>query len=185
MARIAEKAWQIKNLFEQSFFLLVHIAYLQAFIDVNKCTARLACNISLVRHNLVPLSFSDIVQDDYASAVIEVYEQTEVMPLAELYVWSYLRSCKLYSVTAEAIGIDVLRVRYRQTRRDLIRRIVQQSLHGDRMEEYVQEQVAITIPEVHQDKFMADLRFDIANLAPFNITGMGISRKELELWLKE
>ena len=78
----------------------------------------------------------------------------------------------------------MLRVRYRQALRDLIREVVQQSLHGDRMEEYVQEQAAITIPEMHHDKFMADLRFDIANLAPFNIARMGISRTELAVWLQ-
>lgn len=183
LSRIAEKARQIKNPFEQSFFLLVHIAYLQAFIDVNKRTSRLACNIPLVRHNLVPLSFNDIAQDDYASAVIVVYEQNEVMPLAELYVWSYLRSCKLYSVTAEAVGIDALRVQYRQIRRDLIRGIVQQLLYGELMEAYVREQVSSQVPEEHQDKFMTDFRFDLENLAPFNIAGMGFSRGELEVWL--
>jgi hypothetical protein len=31
--------------FEQSFFLLTHIAYLQAFTDVNKRTSRLSANI--------------------------------------------------------------------------------------------------------------------------------------------
>lgn len=182
LAQIADKAQAILDPFEQSFFLLVHIAYLQAFIDVNKRTARLACNIPLVRHNLVPLSFNDIDKDDYASAVIVTYEQNDVTPLAELYVSSYLRSCKLYSVTAEALGIDPLRVQYRQARRNLIRDIVQQRLHGAAMEAHIQSETARHIPAQHQTKFMADLRDDLASLAPFSIAGMGISVRELEAW---
>lgn len=182
LALIADKAQRIGDPFEQSFFLLVHLSYLQAFIDVNKRTARLASNIPLVRHNLAPLSFNDIDKDDYASAVIVTYELNETRPLAELYVWSYLRSCKLYSATAEAIGIDPLRIQYRQARRVLIRAIVQQSLHGQAMEQYVQEQVGQLAPPEHQQKFREDLYHDLANLAPFNIAGMGITRAELEAW---
>ncbi|MDD5391777.1 MAG: Fic family protein [Thiothrix sp.] len=182
LTRIADKARRIHDPFEQSFFLLVHIAYLQGFIDVNKRTARLACNIPLVRHNLVPLSFNDIDKDDYASAVLVTYEQHEVRPLAELYIWSYLRSCQLYSVTAEAIGIDPLRVQYRQTRRGVIREVVQQLLHGDALESYIQQQVEALVPAIHHEKFMADLRYDLEHLAPHNIAGMGFSRQELERW---
>ncbi|NGX32849.1 MAG: hypothetical protein K1060chlam4_00902, partial [Candidatus Anoxychlamydiales bacterium] len=54
--KISEKAFMISDPFEQSFFLLVHISYLQAFADVNKRTARLSANISLIKDNLVPLA---------------------------------------------------------------------------------------------------------------------------------
>lgn len=182
LAYIATKAQAILDPFEQSFFLLVHVSYLQAFIDVNKRTARLACNIPLVQHNLVPLSFNDIGKDDYASAVIVTYEQNNVVPLAELYVSSYLRSCKLYSATAEALGIDPIRVQYRQTRRDMIRDIVQQCLHGELLNTYIQAQAEKRVPESHRKKFMSDLHTDLANLAPFSIAGMGLSVRELEAW---
>ncbi|WP_308874470.1 Fic family protein [Thiothrix subterranea] len=183
LSAITTTAQAITDPFEQSFFLLVHIAYLQAFIDVNKRTSRLACNIPLVRHNLVPLSFNDMDKDDYASAVLVTYERNDVTPLAELYVSSYLRSCKLYSVTVEAMGIDPLRVQYRQARRELIRAIVQQSLHGDALAKHIQAYTKTHIPPEHQEKFAADLHADLANLAPFNIAGMGFSVRELEAWL--
>ena len=44
---LLEKGRAITNPFEQSFFLLVHLSYLQAFVDVNKRTARLASTISV------------------------------------------------------------------------------------------------------------------------------------------
>jgi len=86
--RIVSKARQIQEPYEQSFFMLVHLSYLQAFIDVNKRTARLTANIPLVRHNLVPVSFNDIAIDDYNSALISCYELNQIEPLAQLYVWS-------------------------------------------------------------------------------------------------
>ena len=49
----------ITDPFEQAFFALVHLAYLQGFEDVNKRVSRLAANIPLIRGNLCPLSFVD------------------------------------------------------------------------------------------------------------------------------
>ncbi|MDN5863577.1 MAG: Fic family protein, partial [Salinisphaera sp.] len=82
---IATKAAAIENPYEQSLFALMHVAYLQAFTDVNKRTSRLAANISLVKNNLVPLSFNSIGQDDYASAMIAIYELNDPRPLIRLY----------------------------------------------------------------------------------------------------
>ena len=52
-----DKAKLIQDPYEQSIFLLVHVSYLQAFADVNKRTARLTANISLIKGNLVPLAY--------------------------------------------------------------------------------------------------------------------------------
>jgi Fic family protein len=72
LEKIAAKAALIKDSFEQSIFLLIHLSYLQAFSDVNKRTARLSTNIPLIKNNLVPLAFSDILVDDYMSAMIAI-----------------------------------------------------------------------------------------------------------------
>ena len=103
---ICQKAQQIQNPFECSLFLLCQIAYLQAFLDVNKRTSRLSANIPLIKHNLVPLSFNDVEKEDYNSAMIAIYELNDVYPLTELYTFSYLRGCQLYDVSAEAVGFD-------------------------------------------------------------------------------
>jgi hypothetical protein len=52
---ILEKTGAIADPFEQAFFLMVHIPYLQPFEDVNKRVSRLGANISLLKHNLCPL----------------------------------------------------------------------------------------------------------------------------------
>ena len=57
---LLEKARQIENPFEQAFFILVQLLYLQPFDDVNKRVSRLAANLPFNRHNLAPLSFIDV-----------------------------------------------------------------------------------------------------------------------------
>lgn len=182
--QITSTAARILDPFEQSLFLLAHIAYLQGFIDVNKRTSRMAANIPLVRHNLVPLSFNDIDKEDYASAIIAVYELNDIGPLAELYTWSYLRSCERYGAAAEAVGIDSLRVLHRQRRRELIARIVREGRHGEVIEALLAESAA-GLPEEQRAKFAEDTHSDLANLSAFSIAGMGLTREELEHWQAE
>lgn len=49
------KARDIPDPFAQAFFLMVHLPYLQPFIDVNKRTSRIAANIPFIKGNLCPL----------------------------------------------------------------------------------------------------------------------------------
>ena len=57
---VLTKASQISDPFEQSFFVMVHLPYLQPFADINKRTSRLAANLPLIRANLCPLTFVDV-----------------------------------------------------------------------------------------------------------------------------
>jgi fido (protein-threonine AMPylation protein) len=60
--QILDTASAIEDAFEQAFFVMVHIPYLQPFDDVNKRVSRLAANIPLIQRNLSPLSFVDVPQ---------------------------------------------------------------------------------------------------------------------------
>ena len=182
---ICQKAASIENPFEKSFFLLVHIAYLQAFADVNKRTARICCNIPLLKNNLVPLSFNDIEKEDYISAMVAIYELNNVQPLLELYEFSYLRTCTIYDATIEAIGIDETRVRYRETRRQIIREIILKRLVGSEMNEFIDKKTRKLIKAEDQADFLRNLKDDISQLAPHSIVGLGISQDELKKWLKK
>lgn len=118
---IIQKATAIKNPFEQSFFLMVHLPYLQPFLDVNKRVARLAGNLPFIRENLSPLSFVDVPEADYVQGLLAIYELNRVELFRDVFVWAYERSASLYLATLEAIGQpDPFRVRYR----DLIRQAV-------------------------------------------------------------
>ena len=64
--------------FEQAFFAMVHLAYLQAFEDVNKRVSRLAANIPLIRGNLCPVSFVDVPERAYIDGILGVYELNRI-----------------------------------------------------------------------------------------------------------
>ncbi len=124
-ARIVEKAKSIRNPVEAGFFLWINLAYLQPFEDGNKRTSRLAANIPLMLYNCAPLSFLDVDQSDYATAMMGVYEYRDVAVAADLFEWIYRRSIKKYEVVLEAMGApDPLRLRYRQALTDAIGLVV-------------------------------------------------------------
>ena len=60
---ILAKAGAINNPHEQALFAMVQLPYLQPFEDVNKRVSRLAVNIPLNQHNLVPISFIGVPED--------------------------------------------------------------------------------------------------------------------------
>jgi Fic family protein len=66
LASLAAKSTAIQEPFEQSLFLMAFISYLQPFLDVNKRTGRLACNIPLLKNRLAPLSFLEMDKEKYA-----------------------------------------------------------------------------------------------------------------------
>jgi hypothetical protein len=92
------KAQQIEDPFEQSFFLLAAISYLQGFIDVNKRTGRISSNIPLLKAGLAPMSFVTMPHDEYVNGLYGVYELNNVDLLREVYVDGYLSSAENYKV---------------------------------------------------------------------------------------
>ena len=109
------KARDIEDPFEQSFFTMVHLPYLQPFTDVNKRTARLGANIPLIKNRLCPLSFIDVPKRDYIEANLCVYELNKSSLLQDMYVWAYERSCRRYNVLQEKDLTgepDLFRLRY-------------------------------------------------------------------------
>ena len=184
LERITKKAAQIDDPYEQSFFLLVHITYIQAFSDVNKRTARLSANIPLIKNNLVPLSFSDVEKDDYTSAVIAIYELQDIHPILDLYVFSYMRTCAMYDATVKAVGFDEIRVRYRQQRRAIIRDIIVHNLIGPMMVDYISTQAATVLTEkLDQPKFIEDVLEDLRDIDESRIAGLGITPDQLRNWI--
>jgi hypothetical protein len=72
-----EKAEAVRDPFEQSLFMMVHLPYLQPFGEVNKRVSRLAANIPMVRKNLCPLAFVD-VEEAYVKGMLGVYELNRI-----------------------------------------------------------------------------------------------------------
>ncbi|MBA3603934.1 MAG: Fic family protein [Parachlamydiaceae bacterium] len=185
LKRIVEKAASIINPYEQSLFLLIHISYLQAFSAVNKRTARLCANISLIQKNLVPCSFNDIERGDYMSAMIAIYEFQEVAPIIDLYVYSYLRTCHAYDSTVKDVKFDSLRVLYRRQRREIEREVITRQLVGDSLLAYVDNSLMNSIPPADLNKVREDTIEDLNRMDSISIAGLGVTLEELLIWINK
>ncbi|MDD9963631.1 MAG: Fic family protein [Gammaproteobacteria bacterium] len=122
---LVEKAAAITDPFEQSFFLLVHIPYLQAFDDINKRTSRIASNIPLLKADLAPMSFLAMDDSAYIDGLIGIYELNNVSLLRETYIDGYLASADNYSVLRSDLELpDKSALTYRDFVRMAVRRCV-------------------------------------------------------------
>jgi hypothetical protein len=123
--QILATAAAIIDPFEQAFFIMVQLPYLQPFDDVNKRVSRLAANIPLIKGNLTPLSFADVPRQTYTEAVLGVYEMNKIDLLKDVFLWAYERSAARYAAVRQSLGEpDPFRLRYRDQLRALIADLV-------------------------------------------------------------
>ena len=109
--KLLSKAADIPDPFEQAFFLMVQLPYLQPFEDVNKHVSRIGANIPLIKHNLCPLSFIDVPEHAYVEGNLGVYELNEVDLLRDVFVWAYERSCQRYlAITQTMVALSLTAV---------------------------------------------------------------------------
>ena len=114
-ALLLNKAAAIPDPFEQAFFLMVQLPYLQPFEDVNKRVSRLGANIPLFKHNLCPLSFIDVPERAYIDGTLGVYELNRIELLRDVFIWAYERSCQRYlAITQTMVEPDPLKIKYRE-----------------------------------------------------------------------
>ena len=112
---LLEKAAAIPDPFEQAFFLMVQLPYLQPFEDVNKRVSRIGANIPLIKHNLCPLSFIDVPELAYIDGTLGVYELNQIALLRDVFVWAYESSCQRYlAITQTMVEPDPTKIRYRE-----------------------------------------------------------------------
>lgn len=123
--RILATAEAIDDPFEQAFFVMVQLPYLQPFDDVNKRVSRLAANISLTKANLAPLSFTDVPVTTYAEAMLGVYELNRIDLLKCVFIWACERSASRYAAVRQSLGEpDPFRLKHREALREVVRTIV-------------------------------------------------------------
>jgi len=181
--QLLDTARRIEDPFEQSVFLLGHISYLQAFVDVNKRTARLASIIPLITQDYVPQSFVDVSKDDYLKATIVFYELNDARPLAELYCWAYRRSCLHFDTSVQVVGFDEIAARYRPLRRALVAELVRSLVPPETVIGFIEARLTDEVQPQHRDKFKQDVLVELDHLDVSRMGGLGITREQLEAWL--
>lgn len=181
--QVLSKAAAIHDPFEQAFFALVHLPYLQAFEDVNKRVSRLAANIPLIKGNLCPLSFVDLPRDTYLSALLGVYELNRVELLRDVFAWAYRRSCSRYSAVRQTLGEpDPLRLRYRQLVIDAISGVVRDRLDKQQAVAYIRKLATAQVPQQHRDRFIEIVETQLINLHDGSIARFRLRPSEFLAW---
>ncbi|QHI98431.1 Fic family protein [Xylophilus rhododendri] len=178
LEQIVEKVRQTRNPIEAAFFLWVNIAYLQPFVDGNKRTSRLAANMPLMLFNCAPLSFLEVGAQDYALAMLGVYERLDVTLAAELFEWTYRRSIDKYQAVVQSIAApDPLRVRYRPQLATAMQQIV--FFGQDLAQALAQVEVA---PE-HEIAFRQMLDSELDLLGEFNCARYRLPAARTKDWI--
>lgn len=178
---LLEKANQISDPFEQAFFVMVHLPYLQPFADVNKRTSRLAANLPLLQHNLCPLTFLGVPEAAYSQAILGVYEMTRVELLRDVFVWAYERSTQEYTALKQNLAEpDPLRLRYRELIKRVIREVVL-TPNTDSLD-MIRQAVAQIVDLTERDEVQALLIDELRRLHEGVLARYGLRPSELARW---
>lgn len=180
---VLEKAEAIEDPFEQAFFVMVHLPYLQPFEDVNKRVSRMSANIPLVRRNLCPLSFVEVEQDDYVSGLLGVYELNRIELLRDVFVDAYRKSCEKYEAVRFSLGDpDPFRLRYREPIGECVRAAVIEKWPWDEIRERVSEWATSRIPTDAQKRFADVIESQLKTLHEGNIARYRLRPAEFAEW---
>lgn len=176
-------AQAIEDPFEQAFFVMAQLPYLQPFDDVNKRVSRLSANIPLIQANLTPLAFTDVPGDLYARAMLGVYELNDVSLLRDVFAWAYERSAQRYAAVRQSLGEpDPIRLRYRDALRDIVREVVLGPLDrkaaGERIKVFAKDRV----DPKDRDEFSAVAETELLGLHEGNFARYHVRPSEFEDW---
>ena len=178
---LLDKAKAIADPFEQAFFLMVHLPYLQPFEDVNKRVSRVGANIPLIQHNLCPLSFIDVPERAYIKGTLAVYELNRVELLRDVFVWAYERSCQRYvAITQSLTEPDPLKMQYRDALIEAVQAIVR--ARQAPTDALIQRLTCDLVPEKDRVAFARLLAQALAQLHEGSVARYRLKRSEFIAW---
>ncbi|WP_235219079.1 Fic family protein [Sphingobium sp. C100] len=173
----------INDPFEQAFFVMVQLPYLQPFDDVNKRVSRLAANMPMIRANLAPLSFTDVPGDLYTRATLGVYERNDVTLLRDVFLWAYERSAARYAAVRQSLGEpDPFRLRYRERLRDIVRDVVRGPMDRKTARAHLAATARDDIPAADQEQFIEVAETELLGLHEGNFARYQVRPSEFAVW---
>ncbi len=179
---LLDKASNIEDPFEQAFFVMVHLPYLQPFDDVNKRVARLAANIPLNKHNLAPLAFVDVPQDLFIQGMLAIYELNRIELLKDVFMWAYERSSIRYAALRQTLGEpDPFRLKYRNEIRALINEIVAGAIPPEKAVTLINNK-SLALPGDDRARFIEAVDTELLSLHEGNFARFWIRPSEFEKW---
>jgi Fic family protein len=181
--QILHLADAITDPFEQAFFLLVHLPYLQPFLDGNKRTARLAANIPFIRQNCIPVTFMDVAPAAFTDGMLAVYETNRIELLRDVFVYAYERSCARYGVIRSALGEpDPFRIQYRSQIKAIVREVVLALPDDQRALAQIKAYINSHIPKDAGERFLAVIETELTGLHDGNYARYRLRPSEFAAW---
>jgi Fic/DOC family len=182
--QILATAAAVADPFEQSFFVMVQLPYLQPFDDVNKRVSRLAANIPLIKANLMPLSFADVPTKSYTDAVLGIYELNKIDLLKDLFIWAYERSAARYAAVRQSLGEpDPFRLKYRAGIRQIVSEIVRAQMDKKSALTRIAAWAMDHVGPDEQGKFREVAGNELLGLHEGNFARYQIKPSEFKAWL--
>ena len=181
--RLLEKARRIVDPFEQAFFVLVHLPYLQSFDDVNKRVSRLAANIPFIKANLSPLSFEEVPRDLYTEAILGVYELKRTELLRDLFQWAYRRSASHYTAMRQSLGEpDPFRLTHRTAIHDLVADIIRRRMDKGAAATHISAWAADHVREAERERFRDVVERQLMSVHEGNFSRYRVRPSEFVAW---
>ena len=183
--KLLDTATAIQDPFEQAFFAMVHLPYLQPFEDVNKRVSRLAANLPLIRRNLCPLSFVDVPESSYVDGMLGVYELNRIELLRDVFVWAYERSCARYSAVRQSLGEpDPFRLHHRALIAATVAAVVRSGMGKKAATAFIRRRAAENVSQESRARFVEVVETELMSLHDGNIARYRLRPSEYQAWRK-
>jgi len=180
---ILAKAEAINDPFEQAFFVMVHLPYLQPFEDVNKRVSRLAANIPLFRRNLAPISFVDVPDQTYTYGMLGVYELNRIDLLKAVFLWAYERSAARYAAIRQTTGDpDPFRLRHRQALKQVVSDVIREPMSQKVATGHIAAWATAHLPEADRARFAEVAETELMSIHDGNFARYQIRPSEFQAW---
>ena len=181
--QVLASADAIRDPFEQAFFVMAQLPYLQPFDDVNKRVSRLAANIPLIKCNLSPLSFVDVPQATYTEAMLGIYELSKIDLLKDVFIWAYERSAARYQAVRQSLGEpDPFRLKHRDSLREVVGDTVRRGLDRKAAIAHLVSWAAENIEPTEWEQFREIAENELLGLHEGNFARYRITPAEFEAW---
>lgn len=172
--------------FEQAFFVMAQLPYLQPFEDVNKRVSRLAANIPFIKANLSPLSFIGVPRSIYTEAMLGVYELNNVALLKDIFIWAYERSAASYAAVRQSLGEpDPFRLKYRDALRELVVEVVRAGMKRQAAAAHVAAWSRDNILAPDRERFREIAETELLSLHEGNFARYRLRPAEFTAWREQ
>jgi hypothetical protein len=133
------------------------------------------------QHNLCPLSFIDVPQQDYVDAMLGIYELNRTELLRDVFIWAYGRSCQQYvAVQRNMVPPDPFRLRYRSALSEIVAAIVRDGDSASASAVWVR--MPSTVGAEDRDRFVDLVLAEFKSVHAGNAIRFGLRPLEFAAW---